>query len=80
MNINDFVKGINNPKLLDAVRRLGNSSEGKKILNSLSPEDKKKLIEKIGDMNSNGISQDMLLNQLNNNPDILNKINSVLKK
>lgn len=80
MDINEFVKGINDPRLKDAIGRLGNTPEGQKILNGLSPADKQNLMNKLGGLNANGITADMLLHQINNNPDILNKIGNILNK
>lgn len=79
MDINEFVKGFNDPKLKEAVMKLGNTPDGQKILKNLTPADKQNLMNQIGKLNANGVSNDMLLRQLNN-PNILNQLNSLLNK
>lgn len=34
MDINEFVKGLNDPRLKESIRKLGNTPEGQKILGS----------------------------------------------
>lgn len=80
MDINEFAKGLNDPRIKEAVMRLGNSPKGREFLNGLTQADKNELIRKIGKLNSNGITSEMLLRQLNNNPNILNQLNSMLNK
>ena len=47
MDINEFVKGMNDPKLKEAITKLGNTPQGQNLLKSLTAEDKKNLIDKI---------------------------------
>ena len=39
MDINEFAKGLNDPKLKEAVTKLGNTPEGQKLLKNITPED-----------------------------------------
>lgn len=79
MDINEFAKGLNDPKLKEAVTKLGNTPEGQKLLKNITPEDRQNLMNQLGKLNAQGISNEMLLRQLNN-PDVLNKLNSLLNK
>ncbi|MBR5518114.1 MAG: hypothetical protein IKV86_03715 [Clostridia bacterium] len=79
MDINEFVKGMNDPKLKEAITKLGNTPQGQNLLKNLTPEDKKNLMDKIGKLSSNGITKDMLLHQLKN-PDVISKLGSILNK
>lgn len=80
MDINEFARGFNDPKLKEAVMRLGNSPDGQKLLKNLTPTDKQNLLNQIGKLNSQGVSTDMILRQINNNPNILNQLNSLINK
>ena len=79
MDINEFAKGLNDPKLKEAVTKLGNTPEGQKLLKNITPEDRQNLMNQLGKLNAQGISNEMLLRQLNN-PDVLNKLSSLLNK
>lgn len=79
MDINEFVRGFNDPKLKEAVMKLGNTPDGQKLLKNLTPSDKQNLMNQIGKLNAQGVSTDMLLRQLNN-PNVLNQLNSLLNK
>lgn len=79
MDINEFAKGLNDPKLKEAVTKLGNTPDGQKLLKNITPEDKQNLMNQLGKLNAQGISNEMLLRQLNN-PDVLNKLSSLLNK
>ena len=79
MDINEFVKGMNDPKLKEAITKLGNTPQGQNLLKNLTSEDKKNLMDKIGKLSSNGITKDMLLHQLKN-PDVISKLGSILNK
>ncbi len=79
MDINEFVKGINDTKLKDAVTRLGNTPDGQKLLKGLTQADKQNLMNQLGKLNANGISNEMLIKQLNN-PNVLNQLNSLINK
>lgn len=78
MDINEFVRGVNDPRLKEAVKRLGNTPEGKKILQNITPQDKQRLLNQLGSLSSSGITTEILLRQLNNNPDILSQISKIL--
>lgn len=80
MDINEFAKGFNDPKLKQAIMKLGNSPDGQKLLKNLTETDKQNLLNQIGKLNAKGVSTDMLLRQLNNNPNLLNQLNSLIKK
>ena len=75
MDINEFVKGFNDPKLKEAVMKLGNTPDGQKLMKSLTPADKQNLMNQIGKLNANGISNDQLLRQLHN-PTVMKQLNS----
>ena len=77
MDINEFSKGLNDPKLKEAVNRLGNTQEGKNLLNKITPAERENLINQLGKLSSNSISKELLLQQLNN-PDILKQLNSFI--
>lgn len=77
MDINEFSKGLNDPKVKEAITRLGNTQEGKNLLNKITPKDRENLINQLGKLSSNSISKELLLQQLNN-PDILKQLNSFL--
>ncbi len=79
MDINELVRGLNDPKLKDAVSKLGNSPEGQKILRGMTQADKQNLMNQLGKMNAKGISNEMLLKQLNN-PNVLKQLNSFINK
>lgn len=80
MDINEFVRGINDPRLINAVKRLGSTPEGKRLLNGITEQDRQRLLRQLGGLNASGVSTDMLLRQINNNPDIINKLSSFLNK
>lgn len=77
MDINEFVKGLNDPKVKAAVTKLGNTQEGRNLLNKITPKDRENLINQLGKLSSNSISKEILLQQLNN-PDILKQLGSLL--
>lgn len=79
MDINEFVKGFNDPKLKEAVMKLGNTPDGQKLLKGLTPADKQNLMNQIGKLNASGVSNEQLIRQLNN-PNVLNQLNSLLNK
>lgn len=79
MNINDFSGGINDPRLRDAIQKIGNSPEGQRFLNSITQQDKENLLRKFKTMNANGITSEMLIKQLNN-PNIINQLNNIIKR
>ena len=79
MDINEFVKGFNDPKLKEAVTKLGNTPDGQKLLKGLTPADKQNLMNQIGKLNANGISNEQLIRQLNN-PNVMKQLNSLLNK
>lgn len=80
MDVNEFVKGLNDPRLKESIRRLGNTPEGQKILSSITPQDKQNLLRQLGSLNASGITNDMLIRQINNNPNILNQLNNIINK
>lgn len=79
MDINEFAKGFNDPKLKEAIMKLGNTPDGQNLLKNLTPSDKQNLMNQIGKLNANGISNEMLLRQLNN-PNVMKQLNSLLNK
>ncbi|MBQ7953359.1 MAG: hypothetical protein IJ332_01285 [Clostridia bacterium] len=79
MDINEFVKGFNDPKLKEAVTKLGNTPDGQKLLKGLTPADKQNLMNQIGKLNANGVSNEQLIRQLNN-PNVMKQLNSLLNK
>ena len=79
MDINEFARGFNDPKLKDAITKLGNTPDGQKLLKNLTPADKQNLMNQIGKLNAKGVSNEMLLKQLNN-PNVLNQLNSLINK
>ena len=79
MDINEFARGFNDPKLKDAITKLGNTPDGQKLLKNLTSADKQNLMNQIGKLNAKGVSNEMLLKQLNN-PNVLNQLNSLINK
>lgn len=79
MDINEFVKGFNDPKLKEAVTKLGNTPDGQKLLKNLTPADKQNLMNQIGKLNASGISNEQLIRQLNN-PNLMKQLSSLLNK
>ena len=79
MDINEFVKGFNDPKLKEAVTKLGNTPDGQKLLKGLTSADKQNLMNQIGKLNANGVSNEQLIRQLNN-PNVMKQLNSLLNK
>lgn len=80
MNINEFVNSVNDPRLKNAVRKIGNSPEGQNLLKNLTDKDRQNLLNQIGKINASGITADLLLRQLNNNPNIINQLQNMLGK
>lgn len=79
MDVNEFVKGINDPRLKDSIRRLANTPDGQKLLKGITPQDKQNLMRQMNGLNASGITNEMLLRQLNN-PNIIKQLNSILGK
>lgn len=80
MNINEFANSVNDPRLKNAIRRIGNSPEGQNLLKNLTDKDKQNLLNQIGKINTSGITAELLLRQLNNNPNIINQLQNMLGK
>lgn len=80
MDINEFVKGLNDPRLKESIRKLGSTTEGQKILGSITPQDRQNLLKQLGNLNASGITNEMLIRQINNNPNILNQLNNIINK
>ena len=79
MDINEFVKGLDDAKIKDAVTKLGNTPEGQKLLKSITPQDKQNLLNQLGKLNAKGISNEMLAKSLKN-PDVLKQLSAMLNK
>lgn len=79
MDINEFVKGMDDPKLKEAITKLGNTPQGQNLLKGLTQQDKQNLMDKIGKLSANNISKEMLLHQLKN-PEVINKLSTILNK
>ena len=79
MDINEFVKGMDDPKLKEAITKLGNTPQGHNLLKGLTRQDKQNLMDKIGKLSANNISKEMLLHQLKN-PEVINKLSTILNK
>ena len=79
MDINEFVKGMDDPKLKEAITKLGNTPQGQNLLKGLTRQDKQNLMDKIGKLSANNISKEMLLHQLKN-PEVINKLSTILNK
>lgn len=80
MDINEFVRGINDPRLINAIKRLGSTPDGQRLLNGITEQDRQRLLRQLGSLNAGGITTDALLRQINSNPNILNKLSSFLNK
>ena len=77
MDINELVKGLNDPKFKESITKLGNTPEGQKLLKNLTPQDKQNLMDRLGKLNANGISNEMIAKYLSK-PDVLKQLNNVL--
>ena len=80
MNFDELVGQLNDPRLKKSVRSLADSRKGKELLKKLDKIDKRKLEQYVKSINGNSISSEMLLRQINNNPQLLDKLNSLLSK
>lgn len=79
MNINDFANSVNDPRLKDAIKKIGNSPDGQRFLNSITQQDKENLLRQLKGVSTNGITAEILLKQLNN-PNIINQLNKIIKR
>ena len=80
MTINDFANNVNDPRLKDAIKKIGNSPDGQRFLNSITQQDKENLLRQLKSVSANGITAEILLKQLNSNPDIINQLNKIIKR
>lgn len=79
MDINEFVKGLEDSVIKDEIKKLGNTPEGQRLLKSITPQDKQNLLNQMGKLNAKGISNDMLAKSLKN-PDVLKQLSAMLNK
>lgn len=80
MNINDFANSVNDPRLKNAIQKIGNSPDGQKFLSSITQQDKENLLRQLKGVSANGITAEVLLRQLNSNPDIIKQLNKIIKR
>ncbi len=80
MNIDEMLSKLNDPRLKKAIGDLKNSPKGQQLIKSLDSADKAKLEGYIKNINSSSISSEILLKQIKSNPQIIDKLNSLLKK
>lgn len=80
MNINDFANSVNDPRLKNAIQKIGNSPDGQKFLSSITQQDKENLLRQLKGVSANGITAELLLRQLNSNPDIIKQLNKIIKR
>lgn len=80
MNFDELVGQLNDPRLKKSIRNLADSPKGRELLKKLDKVDKSKLEQYVNSINKNSISSEMLLKQINNNPQLLDKLNSLLSK
>ena len=80
MNVDELANQLNDPRLRKSIRNLADSPKGRDILKKLDKLDKRKLEEYVRNINNNNISTEMILHQINNNPQLLDKLNRLLSR
>ena len=80
MNIDEMISKLNDPRLKKAIQDLSKSPKGKDVLKKLDKIDKSKLEGYIKNVNNSNISAEMLLKQINGNPQLLDKLSQLLSK
>ena len=80
MNVEEIASKFNDPRLKKAIGDLAQSSKGQQVLKKLDSVDKKKLENMAQNINGNKISTEMLLQQIKSNPQVLDKLNSIISK
>lgn len=79
MDINEFVKGIDDQRLKNAVGKLASTAEGSRLLKSITEEDRRRLLKSLGGLSASGITREMLLQKMNS-PDVIKQISAFLNK
>ena len=79
MDINQVINEINNPRLKEALKNATNSKDGQELMKSLKSSDKTQLMGLLNKINADKVPTNDIIRQLENNPDIIKKLNSVLK-
>lgn len=79
MDINQILKEINNPRLKSALSKASQSKEGNELIKSLKSADKTQIMGLLKNINADKVPTEDIIKQLENNPDIINKVNSILK-
>ena len=80
MNIDEMISKLNDPRLKKAIKDLSQSPKGKDVLKKLDKIDKSKLEGYIRSVNNSNISSEMLLKQIQGNPQLLDKLSQLLSK
>ena len=80
MNIDEMISKLNDPRLKKAITDLSQSPTGKEVLKKLDKIDKSKLEGYIKSVNSSNVSSEILLKQIQGNPQLLDKLNQLLSK
>jgi len=80
MNIDEMISKLNDPRLKKAITDLSQSPKGKEVLKKLDKIDKSKLEGYIKSVNSSNVSSEILLKQIQGNPQLLDKLNQLLSK
>lgn len=80
MNVDELANQLNDPRLRKSIRNLADSPKGREVMQKLDKLDKRKLEEYVRNINNNNISTEMILQQINNNPQLLDKLNRLLSR
>lgn len=80
MNVEEIASKFNDPRLKKAIGDLAQSPKGQQVLKKLDTVDKRKLESMAQNINGNKISTEMLLQQIKSNPQVLDKLNSIISK
>lgn len=75
MDPNELISQLNNPQLRNKIKQLATSPQGQALMNKIGQADKDALLKKINGLNNSRVSSEILLQQLNNNPDLINQLN-----
>ena len=79
MDINQIINEINNPRMKEALKNATKNKEGQELMKSLKSADKTQLMGLLKRINTDKVPTGDIISQLENNPDIIKKLNSILQ-
>jgi hypothetical protein len=80
MDINSLLAGVDSPKLRASLAQLLNGPQGRELQQKLKNVDKTQLRDYVNTINTNQISTQAVLNQIQNNPNLVKQLNQLLSK